>query len=364
MNKRTKSLFKKLDLLNIGHNFSTDHTLSDDQLKNLQTRLSKDSTAYKIMLYRKPSTIEEFNEIVVDCTNLGKVVTLEKYLLIYGELGRKKYEEVNYSKAMTLSNMIKKYGEKEGNYRWDQYCKKQAETNTFEYKNKKYGMTEEEFKEYNLNRAVTLENMITRHGEDIGNIKWKEYCERQAYTNTKEHLGDRYEEINKQKAITLENFIRKYGEKEGHEKYINRINSSPFYSKKSQELFDILTNCITFKDKKCYYATNNGEYGVYDKNTKSYKMYDFVCVDLNLCIEFNGDHYHGNPKMYLPSDILKGRGQSNVRALDAWSNDSYKNNLINEERGIDVIVVWESEWDFDKQSVIDRICNYANAIQR
>ena len=36
--------------------------------------------------------------------------------------------------ALTLENMIKKYGEMEGKIRWDSYCKKQSISNTFEYK--------------------------------------------------------------------------------------------------------------------------------------------------------------------------------------------------------------------------------------
>jgi hypothetical protein len=35
------------------------------------------------------------------------------------------------------------------------------------------GMTEEDWKNYNLSRACTKENFIKRYGKDLGELKWK-----------------------------------------------------------------------------------------------------------------------------------------------------------------------------------------------
>lgn len=52
--------------------------------------------------------------------------------------------------------MIKRYGETKGLERWKLYCDRQAETNTFEYKNFRYGMTLDEFDEYNKSRTRAM----------------------------------------------------------------------------------------------------------------------------------------------------------------------------------------------------------------
>jgi len=74
--------------------------------------------------------------------------------------------------------MIKKYGITEGAERWNSYCKKQADSNKFEYKQEKHGMTYEEYDEYNKSRAVTLDNMIKRYGVQDGLFHWNQYVER------------------------------------------------------------------------------------------------------------------------------------------------------------------------------------------
>ena len=70
----------------------------------------------------------------------------------------------NLPNTVTLEKLIITYGINEGKIRWEIYKQKQAYTNSFEYKNKKYGMTEEQFKNYNKNRSSTLELMCKRYG--------------------------------------------------------------------------------------------------------------------------------------------------------------------------------------------------------
>lgn len=113
---------------------------------------------------------------------------------------------VELSKArqsITKEKMVKKYGEEEGNRRWNEYCSKQAKSNTFEYKQEKYGMTREEFDEYNQSRAVTLENMVSKYGQELGLQKYNEYVEKQSHSVTEEY------------------FVEKYGPELGAEKYKN-----------------------------------------------------------------------------------------------------------------------------------------------
>ena len=47
------------------------------------------------------------------------------------------------------------------------------------------GMTENEWNDFNAGRAVTRENLVKKHGEEVGEKMWKEYCEKQAYSGCK-----------------------------------------------------------------------------------------------------------------------------------------------------------------------------------
>lgn len=281
--------------------------------------------------------------------------SLEKHLEKTKELGN----------GVTKEKMILLYGHEEGVKKWDEYRKKQAFSNTFEYKNKKYGMTKEQFDDYNKKRAVTKENLIKRHGNDRGVVVWENYRQRQAYTNSREHLGDRYEEINSRKAHTLENYVKKYGlnEKEALEKLENFFSSSSnkFYSKDSQDLFwKIFNNLTESEKKKTYFAELNKEYAVFHKKSNRIYLYDFVCSELQLCVEYHGDHYHGNPKMYTPSQFLRGRGQSKTKVHEVWQKDEMKNKAITDERNYDLLVVWESDWKNNREKIFSKIMEVIN----
>ncbi|NBP03586.1 MAG: hypothetical protein EBU90_26525, partial [Proteobacteria bacterium] len=255
------------------------------------------------------------------------------------------------------------YGEEEGKRRWKEYCNKQAYTNSYEYKNKKYGISYSEFVDYNKSRACTLQNSIKRYGEEEGKRRWKEYCDKQAYTNSAEYLGkEEYLRVNKLKSHCYESYLIRYGNEEIAKQKLEEYWKSKkvFYSKDSQKLFNELLLHECFKNKKCYYAELNNEYGLLDNLTKKYMFFDFVCPELKLVIEYNGDHFHGNPTIYLPSDYLKGKGCSNILAKEKWKQDEEKNLVIKTQRGFNVITVWESDYRENKLKVIERIIHYAN----
>jgi len=69
-------------------------------------------------------------------------------------------------------SFVKKYGKDIGLHKWKEYCNKQKYSNSLEYKKNKHGWDEDVFNKFNKSRSSTLENFITRHGEKHGNIKW------------------------------------------------------------------------------------------------------------------------------------------------------------------------------------------------
>ena len=309
------------------------------------------------------------------CNELGGMNNLKKYSCskYYAILTHKPktYDELydmfdtvtKFGKAVTKCKLIYVYGDNVGLEKWNDYCKKQSISNTFEYKQEKFGMTKDEFTSYNKSRSVTLDNLILRHGIEVGNCMWNDYRERQAYTNSKEYFGEtKFVEVNKKKGHNYETYLLKYhDETVAIKKLEDYFSNTPSkYSKKSQELFFLLIECEQFKDKCVYFGAHNKEYGILDRELKRYYYYDFVCIDLKLSIEFHGDHYHGNPKYYMPNDMLKGRGMTKTLAKDKWEYDDHKVKLMYNDRGFDTIIIWESDYDYNKCETVDRILSYVD----
>ena len=227
--------------------------------------------------------------------------TKEDYIKRYGEeRGILEYEKHKNDCIRTKETFIKKWGEDEGLKRWENYCKKQSETNTFEYKQKKYGWTKEQFDEYNKSRAVTLENLIKKYGEDEGLKRWENYCYLQSYKKTKEYLIEKYGEekgleeyyrICDQKILSIDNFIRKYGKEVGEEKYKEYISGvSKGFSKISNELFKQISSYNVNNDK-IYYGENEKRFKINFDGIKI-AILDFYNESTNKAIEFYGDYWH------------------------------------------------------------------------
>ena len=241
--------------------------------------------------------------------------------------------------------MIRKWGEKEGKKRWKSYCDKQAETNTFEYKQEKYGWSKEQFEEFNKSRAVTLELCIERHGEEAGRKMWDEYCERQRYTTSLEYM------------------IEEYGEEEGTKKYKDfcyyRTNScgSKSYSLISQQCFNAIYSHINTTNE-IYYHDLNKEYSIINNNT-TYNL-DFYDKTKNLVIEFLGDYWHANPKRYNSDETIIHH-QKSICVKDIWKYDKQrKRNICKVLNNPVYIEVWESDWKENQYKVMEEILKYYN----
>lgn len=301
---------------------------------------------------------------------------IEKYGLIRRGLSTEQYmyaHQVSYDDALkrnkkfisaSKDSFTRRYGEEEGAKKWDEYRDFQAKKNTFEYKQEKYGITREEFNKFNKLRATTLENFINRYGEDIGCKKWDEYCKVQAYAGSTltyfekkfghEEGVKKWNEINYLKSHSKDVFIIKYGEEDGIKRWNNYIQrKSVPYSKISQKLFwyiyDILPDALK---QKCYFAELNNEFGINYNN--NYFKYDFVISSIKLCIEFNGDFWHANPKIYKENEIIKFNSTTQFVVKDIWEKDIVKNNLII-NHGYNILIIWESDYINFKDNIIKLI---------
>jgi hypothetical protein len=262
-------------------------------------------------------------------------------------------DELKKRACVTQAGLVEKYGHAEGNKRWAAYKQKQARSNTREYKKEKYGWTDKQFDEYNKSRAATLENMIARHGEIDGAIKWQNYCERQAYTNTLEYFVSKYGEedgrrqyrrINMLKAHTLENVQRVHGcTKEEAKIILEGRNVSPLYTSELEK--DLIAELEQRLRVKLDYSINTKQYCVWGNGKPNF--YDIV--HNNKAIEINGDYWHCNPNKY---DEEYFHPHIRETAKDIWDKDKQKQLLLENTRNIPVLVIWESDYLHHKEEVI------------
>lgn len=295
-----------------------------------------------------------------DIKNLSRIFNTNNKITCYAfDIPLEEAKKSNKKYSWTREKAIKKYGEEEGLKIWDSYVAKQAKTNTYEYKHEKYGWSQEQFNDYNKSRAVTLDNLIKRHGKEMGEKMWEDYISKQVETKSFKWMVEKYGEekaieINSQKSLTLENFVRKYGEEEGalrwREYSTKRYNP---YSQISQTLFNMLDEHIS-KKYTTYYATKNkGEWFVRGE-TQVYYL-DYFIKELNICIEFNGNAWHGNPKLFKPNEhchpIYKELTAKDLQNKDKVRIKELKN------KGITTYIIWESDFNPKQFDAINYIYN-------
>lgn len=294
-----------------------------------------------------------------NCT--GRFKNSKEYLIKYPNALIVNPETAKKS-SVTITGLINKYGEDEGRRRWESYRKKQAASNSFEYKKEKYGWTRKQYDDYNSSRAQTLEKMIVRYGEIVGAKKWLEYCERQAYTNTLsyfcEKYGDtdgmkKYKEVNKGKASSINPKMMSehlgISVQDAIEIILSRSNNTGevWGSKLEKEFTEQLENSL---GERLEYTTFSRPYGKWSHENQTYVIYDIKHKDC--IIEFNGDYWHANPKIYKDDALIRG-----VPAHRIQEKDLIKIKLA-ESLGFRTYIVWESDFKKNKTQVINEVIKW------
>ena len=295
-----------------------------------------------------------------NCT--GRFQNGKEYLKVYPN-GKLVDASVAKSTAITLDNMIKKYGVTEGTARWESYKHKQAFSNSYEYKKEKHGWSKEQFDLYNSSRAQTLEKMISRYGESKGIEQWQHYCEVQAYTNTKEY------------------FIKKYGSERGIKKYLDvnkrkSVGNPKILAEKMGITVEDATEIIIKRQKNFFVSTAEKEfvklleekigplshtssknpYGKWSPLLESYVVYDIK--HNNFIIEFNGDYWHANPAIYKDDAIIRGKTAKEIQLRDSLKIKTA------EDLGFNVLVVWERDFTNNKDQTIEKVVKWIQNVQK
>lgn len=208
-----------------------------------------------------------------------------------------------------------------------------------------------------INKGLTEEESIQKISEYQKNAtQFIDYEKRILPSNIEywTHQGYNEEESKlkiseRQRTFSKDICIEKYGEVEGIKIFNERTNKwqkslnengnmKIGYSVISQELFDILNGKLNGEFK---YATNGGEFRL-NKDNGGVWIYDFTDVNRKKIIEYQGDMYHGNPKIYEASDYPHPF-RKNKTAQEIWEKDKIKKEVAI-KNGYDVLYIWDSEY--------------------
>lgn len=267
----------------------------------------------------------------------------------------------------SLESFIRRHGEKEGKIKYEIYKQRQAYTCSKEYMMNEKGMTEKEWNEFNSNRACTKKNFIKRYGKELGETKWKKYCDFEAYAGNKleyfinvygNDLGlQKYIEVCSKKSMNLENFKRKYGDEIGLIKWKEYLeNNKTGYSKISQELFKAIDIRYDVSMLNSHFASKNCEICIELPFENSSKCFYIDYVLFNKVIEFNGDYFHANPNIYNETNYIAKSGCGKT-VKDIWEYDKNRLDAIS-KAGYKVKVVWESDYHKNPEKVIDECVEF------
>lgn len=255
---------------------------------------------------------------------------------------------------------------------------------------------EKKLKEFNIQKRTSKESKqqahrsslikdtnIKRYG--IGNVlKLQEFKDKVKKTNI-DRYGTEYtqEFCRKQKNAMMKKYgvdncskipdiiekkkntcLKKYGceNQWSNQEIINKCRKtkikngthSGFYSKSSQvffkKIYDVLPPILK---KNCYFKELNKEFGKYDKKNNKYYYYDFVITSINYCLEYNGNYYHANPKIYKEDYF---NTNLKMTSKEIWNKDKLKNDFLR-EKGYKVDVIWENTENENINKIITLIMN-------
>ena len=87
------------------------------------------------------------------------------------------------------------------------------------------------------------------------------------------------------------------------------------------------------------------------------KELDFYLQDYNIGIEIQGNYWHGNPKKYKSTNMIRSN-RGLISVAEIWKEDEYKKKLC-QNKGIKLLVFWEDEWlennDKIKKTILENL---------
>lgn len=264
----------------------------------------------------------------------------------------------------TLEGMKLKYGDEIGEQKWMLYCRRQANSNSFEFKQNKHGWTFEEWQKFNKSRAVTKQLCIERHGPIQGLVIWEQYVAKQVTNgNSLEWFISKYGEIDGTEKYQHVNFLKshceetfkiRYGEnwETEYTNWILRFRSNS--SKMAEQFISDVIEMIGESDD-LWYSPKTTEYFL--RNQNQIFFYDLANLRSKKILEIHGDYWHANPKIYNEQFVNNQIGKTfqEIHDYDRIKTECAVTN------GFDVMVVWEHEIKKDRFATLQIVSEWMSS---
>jgi len=201
---------------------------------------------------------------------------------------------ITQKRKQTLENMILRYGVDTGTQKWNEYISKQAETNTYEYKRKKYGWTKDEFNEYNKSRSHSGSSngnygrgfykiWVEKYGKEVADKKLNEFKEKISIANTGRSVNFSKQALQNMREGAIERVKRQGG------LFISyNPNSIP-----------IIEEYGKLRGYNFQHAENGGEYNVCGYFVDGYDK------EKNVVIEYDEKHHFTKNGVLKDRDVIR-----------------------------------------------------------
>lgn len=369
--------------------------IGGEKFKQQQNKFSKyyDKNYYIQMGLDEVNALKKIEEF-----KKNKATNITNFIKKYGEKeGTKKYDEYVDKSKNTIDNFKKRYGDEWEN-KWQKYLKK--DSSSFDWALKKANgvveLAEEIFNEKKEKTTTTLNLLIKKYGDELGEKKWEESNKKKdgsslVYFINKFKNSDlsliKYLESNKKKdssSLMFFNYrygvdgIKKYEEKCKLsdskslnffiKKYVNydvayyhyieeqkkikvkTLKASKESLKYFKPLYDFLLEKNIVSEKEIYLGIDGvNEFFILDD--KKIYFYDFVIRSKKIIIEFNGKAWHPNWEKYEINEAIVKFKNTKINPINTINNDIVKLNLA-KKHGYDLLTLWEEDgYDINNQKL-------------
>jgi very-short-patch-repair endonuclease len=211
---------------------------------------------------------------------------------------------------MSLDKCIKRYGEKEGKIRHENF--KKTVGSSIDNFIKRYGEKEGKIRHENFRKSAgwsSLKSLIDKYGEEDSKLKYQEVCK----MNGKSWKGKNQSQIRQTVSKAEKQFF--------------------------EELQILLSDYLFIEQKRFYFD-----------ETSSTIFVDVYIKELNLIIEYNGSYWHADPRYHHNIDenhrLFNQHGMT-LKEKQLSDKSRYENLL---KRGFNVMVVWS--YDIKKNRLL------------
>jgi G:T-mismatch repair DNA endonuclease (very short patch repair protein) len=118
-------------------------------------------------------------------------------------------------------------------------------------------------------------------------------------------------------------------------------------------LFNRIYSLIDESDRNLvFFHRLNKEFQIRDEGLQKTYIYDFKFK--NKIIEFHGDYFHANPKIYDANYYNTKKG---IFAEQIWEKDSQKIEYA-EKVGYVILVVWQKDYKENPEKILKKCINF------